>query len=134
MAKKIVEHIIVGLGIGFVCTTACLWLFGAYNGDGMAVMRQFSAWLGASFLYGAVSVIYDSDIPFPLSLIIHFTACLLITYAASAVSGLFNFIKWGEWFIYVLPSFVIIYLIIGTVTTLAAKGTSKKINDKIQNG
>lgn len=134
MKSKILEHIIVGLGIGFVVTTASLWAFGLYEESGMTVMRQFTAWLIASPLYGLISMIYDSDKPFPLSLAIHFVACAAVTFAASAVSGIFEFMKWYEWFIYVLPVFIIIYIAISIVVTVIIKYQEKQINKKIKQG
>lgn len=132
MKKKILEHIIVGLGIGFVITTACLWIFRLYEASGAEVMRQFTTWLAASALYGLISLIYDSDIHFPLSLAIHFTACASVTFIASYVSGILNYMQWYQWFIYVLPIFVIIYIIIGVAMTVTTQCQAKKINTKIE--
>ncbi len=134
MKNKIIEHLIVGLGIGFVVTTASLWAFGLYEATGMAVMLQFTTWLAASALYGLISMIYDSDIPFPLTFAIHFTGCAVITFIASAVSGIMEFMQWYEWFIYVLPVFVGIYIIIGIVVTITTKWQEKQINKKMNKG
>lgn len=134
MKKKVLEHIIVGLGIGFVVTTASLWAFRLYEATGMMVMRQFTTWLAASALYGLVSMIYDSDIPFPLTLGIHFIGCTLITFASSIVSGIMELMKWYEWFIYVLPVFIVIYIIIGATVTLITKCQEKQINKKMSKG
>lgn len=131
MAKKIFKHIIVGLAIGFVCTTACLWIFRAYEAGGIFVMRQFTMWLLASAMYGVISLIYDTSVPFPLSLILHFTGCLAITFAGGVLSGFMEVLTWKEWFISVIPGFVIIYLIIGIAITLVSKYNAKKINKKI---
>lgn len=131
MAKKITEHIIIGLAIGFVVTTISLWCFKLYEASGMAVMREFTTWLAASALYGIISIIYDTDIPFPFSLIIHFTACAAVTFVASIVSGIMAFMKWHEWFIYVLPVFVLIYIIIGAAVTITTHCQAKKINKKL---
>lgn len=133
MRKKIAEHLITGLGIGFIVTTACLWAFKLNEASGATVMRQFTTWLAASALYGLISLIYDSDIPLPFSLAIHFTACAAVTFAASYISGILDFMRWYEWFIYVLPVFVVLYLIIGVAVTLTTKCQEKKINNKIKN-
>ncbi len=132
MKKKIAQHIIVGLAIGFVCTTACLWLFKVYEAPGIAVMRQFTVWLAASAVYGAISMIYDTDIPFPVSLIIHFLGCAAVTFAASIISGIMDYMVWYQWFIYVLPVFIIIYIIIGLAVTLVSRCQAKKINQKMK--
>lgn len=134
MKKKVLEHIIVGLGIGFVVTTASLWAFRLYEESGMMVMRQFTTWLAASALYGLVSIIYDSDISFPVTLGIHFVGCALITFASSIVSGIMELMKWYEWFIYVLPVFIVIYIIIGATVTLITKCQEKQINKKMSKG
>lgn len=132
MKKKIIEHLIVGLGIGFAVTTISLWFFRLDQASGAEVMRQFTTWLFASAFYGLISIVYDSDIPFPLSLIIHFITCAVITYAACAVSGILAFMKWYQWFIYVLPYFVIIYIIIGISITVITHCQAKIINKKIK--
>lgn len=131
MAKKIIEHIGIGLAIGFVITTISLWCFKLYEAPGMAVMREFTTWLIASALYGIISLIYDTDIPFPLSLIIHFTACAAVTFAASIAAGIMDIMKWYEWFLYVLPVFVLIYIIIGAAVTITTHCQAKKINKKL---
>lgn len=133
MRKKITDHIIYGLGIGFLVTTVSLWLFGLAEAPGIAVMRQFTTWLAASALYGLISLIYDTDIPFPSSLAIHFAACAAVTYAASAVSGIMEFIRWYEWFKFVLPYFVVTYIIIGFCVTIISRCGTEKINKIIKN-
>ncbi len=132
MKKKIIEHLIIGLGIGFIVTTACLWAFRLDEASGAEVMRQFTTWLAASACYGLISLIYDGDISFPLSLAIHFTGCVAITFIASYISGIMNFMKLYEWFIYVLPVFIIIYIIIGIAVTVTTKYQEKIINKKMK--
>ncbi|MCI9625281.1 MAG: DUF3021 domain-containing protein [Clostridia bacterium] len=132
MKKKVMEHVIVGLGIGFVVTTVCLWIFKLNEATGAEVMREFTVWLIASALYGLISLIYDSNMSLPLSCAIHFIACALVTFIASVASGIIDyFAHWYEWFIYVLPVFVLIYLVIGTGMTIVARCQAKKINEKI---
>lgn len=131
MKKKITEHLITGLGIGFVVTTVSLWFFRLDQAPGEVVMRQFTTWLAASALYGLISLIYDTNAPFPLRLIIHFTACAAVTCIASVVSGIMEFMQWYEWFIYVLPFFVIVYIIIGILVTVVSHLQAKIINSKI---
>lgn len=132
MIKKLFEHISIGLSVGFVCTTLCMWIFGAYQASGFVVMRMFTVWLFASVLYSVISIVYDTDIPFPVTLIIHFIACFAVTFIASSVSGIFELIGLKEWFIYVMPVFILIYVIIGTVTTVISNYQTKKINEKIK--
>ena len=132
MLKKIIDHIGAGLAIGFIVTTACLWFFGAYEASGLVVMRMYTVWLAASALYGVVSLIYDSELPQPLAVTVHFLGCVAVTFAASAGAGLFEiFSPWPYWFIYVLPTFVAVYLVVGGVNALVERRMAKKINDKI---
>lgn len=132
MKRKIAEHIMVSLGIGFIVTTACLWCFGAWEETGIVVMRHFTTWLAASILYGITSLIYDTPLPFPFSAAIHFILCGAITFAASAVSGLLEIMDIGGWFIHVLPAFVIIYIIISIAIAVDTHFKAKKINEKIK--
>ena len=133
MKTKILNHIIVGLGIGFVITTVCFWAFGAYETGGLGLMRQMTAWLVASALYGLISMIYDSSIRFPYSLIIHFVVCAVVTFAAVFASGIMVGYT-GSWYsviLAVLPVFVVIYIVVGAAVTLACKCEAKKLNEKI---
>lgn len=131
MLKKVTQHIMVGLAIGFVCTTVCLWIFGGYETTGMAVMRQFTTWLCASALYGLISIIFDTSIPLPASLSVHFIGCAAITFIASIVSGIMEVMLWYEWFIHVLPMFVFIYIVIWAVIAITTRYEAKKINKKL---
>lgn len=132
MREKIINHIITGLGLGFVITTASLWIFGLYEATGMEVMREFTTWLVASVLYGLISLIYDSDIPMPLTIALHFTGCAATTFAACFVAGIMEFMKWYEWFKYVLPYFVIVYIIVSIIIQLTVCWETKKINKKMK--
>lgn len=132
MKRKIFEHVITGLGIGFVATTASLWLFRLDKASGDVVMQQFTTWLIASVMYSLISIIYDTNLPLPLSLSIHFAGCAAITFAASYFSGLLQFMAWYEWFIYVLPYFIAVYLVIGAVSTIVTRYQAKAINEKIK--
>lgn len=131
--KLVLEHIVVGLAIGFVVVTACFWLFGAYETGSMELMRQMTAWLVASACYGLVSLIYDSRLSFPAVLGIHFAGCAAITLAASYASGIMGYLNWhfSDWCTHILPTFVVLYLIISVVVTLIDKCETKKINKKI---
>lgn len=131
MLKKIISHIGLGLAIGFICTTASLWIFGAYNGSGMSVMRQFTVWLAASALYGIISLIYDTELALPKAVIIHFFSCLAVTLAAAVAAGLLNFMSFPTLLAYVIPSFIIIYLIIGASVAAVEHINEKQINEKI---
>ena len=94
-------------------------------------MRQFTIWLAASALYGLISLIYDANIPLPASLSIHFIGCSLITFIASIISGIMELMQLYEWFIYVLPVFVFIYIVIGAVVAITTRHQAKKINQKL---
>lgn len=133
MKKKILEHIITGLGIGFIITTICLWAFKLDQASGAEVMRQFTTWLFASALYGLISIIYDTSIPFPFSLAVHFLLCAAVTFVASIVSGIMSYMQWYQWFIYILPVFIGIYILIGLVMTIVTRCDANKINNKINN-
>lgn len=132
MLKKIFSHIGTGLAIGWPVTTACLWIYKAYEAAGPVVIRQFTVWLAASAMYGLISLIYDSDLPRPATVVLHFLGCLTVTFAASAASGMFAFFDpWPDWFIYVLPTFVVVYIIIGVVSCIVERCSVRKINEKI---
>ena len=132
MLKKFFAHLGVGLAIGWVVTTSFLWIYGAYDAPGLAVLRNETVWLIISALYGLISLIYDVELPLPAAIAIHFFGCAGLTFIGSWAAGLFEvFEPWPYWFIYVLPSFLVIYLIIGGVITLVERRRAKKINDKI---
>ena len=132
MREKIINHLITGLGLGFVITTASLWIFGLYEASGMDVMREFTTWLVASALYGLISLIYDSELSLPLSIVLHFAGCVLITFAACYAAGIMEFMKWYEWFKYVFPYFVIVYIIVSITVQLSVCWETRKINKKMK--
>ena len=134
MLKKIFSNLGVGLAIGWIVTTACLWAWGCGSNDvsGIVIMRHMTIWMIASALYGLISLIYDSDLPLTAAIPIHFLSCGLVTFIASWAAGLFEiFSPWPYWFIYVLPTFVVVYLIIGGISTFVELSRAKQINDKI---
>lgn len=133
MLKRTVSYISTGLAIGFIATTACLWMSGVNALSGNVVMRHYTVWLFASALYGFVSLIFDTKIVYPVTLIIHFFSCALITFIACFAAGVFSVIKLHEWFICVLPMFVIIYIIISVTMAAAERIEARKINKKMNN-
>ncbi len=133
MLKNIIKHISTGLAIGFIATTVCMWLFGAYEAEGMQVMRCYTVWLLASALYGIISFIYDANLPLWASIPIHFALCLCVTFGASYGAGLMKFMSPSQWFIFVLPVFIIIYAIIGITSLIYERHQEKVINQKIGN-
>lgn len=132
MIKKFFKHVQISAAIGFFITTACLWLFGAYEATGFVVLLNYTAWLGASVLYGIISVIYDSSMPFPINLAIHFLGCAAITLVATWTTGFFNEMVFGDWLTRVFPLFVIIYAIISAVVFLTERKRAKQINEKLK--
>ncbi len=135
MLKKLFSHLGVSLAIGWTVTTACMWSFGAWQSDGITVMRMYTVWLFASALYGLISLVYDTELPLPSAIAIHFIGCAAITFAGSWAAGLFSiFNPWPYWFIYVLPTFFVIYLIIGGVITVTEKIKEKRINKELNKG
>ncbi len=132
MLRKIFSHIGVGLAVGYPVTTACMWIFGAWQATGLSVMRMYTVWLAASVVYSLISLIYDTELPLALSIGIHLAGCIATTFVASWAAGLFKvFEPWPFWFVYVLPAFFVMYLIIGGVIYLDGKHKARKINKKI---
>ena len=86
MLKKVFSHVGVSLAIGWAVTTVCMWSFGAWQADGMAVMRMYTVWLFASALYGLISLVYDTELPLPLAIAIHFIGCAAITNFLNALT------------------------------------------------
>ena len=131
--KSLIRHIAVATAIGFPFTLICLWIFGAYEATGMVVLRMCTVWYIASILYGVVSMIYDFDIlSLPVTIIIHFIVCFVITIGAAAAAGLLQVMSFGKMLLSVAPVFVIIYAVICVITTMAIKHDEKQINNKIK--
>lgn len=135
MVKKIIAHAAAGLAIGWIMTTACLWIFGG-GGEavsGFTVLRNETVWLFASIIYGLISLIYDTNMPLPAAVGLHLFGCAAVTFLGSFAAGFFEmFDPWPYWFIYVLPTFIIIYIIIGVSVTITERRRARKINEKIK--
>lgn len=135
MLKKLLECTGIGLAIGFLCTTALLWIYNA-GSDGTAqdMLVQFTVWLGASFLYGLVSSIYCSErISFLAQTILHFILCALITATASLSLGYFSLSQSGLPSLFgILGTFILVYAIIYLALFFVSRQNAKKINQKLQ--
>ena len=135
MMKRFIGHAAAGLAIGWIMTTACLWIFGCGEDgvSGFTVLRNETAWLAASVFYGVISLIYDTNIPLPAAIALHLFGCGAVTFIGSFAAGFFEmFDPWPYWFIYVLPVFIVIYIIIGFSITITEKRRARKINEKIE--
>ena len=84
MIKKIVSYAILGMGIGSPIFTACLWL----GGNDSAGLRDTTAWLAASAVYGMLSLIYEADgLKLPVKVGLHALLCGLISLAVGRFLG-----------------------------------------------
>ena len=107
--KKFVMAAIVGMGFGFPITLLCMTLIGGYN----EVVRELLIWMGASALYGLLSVAMESkklDMPLPLS-----------GYISRIVDVLL-----------VLAPTVVIYIAVCLICFLLMKKDEKQINKALQ--
>lgn len=127
MFKKLVIHIGVGLAVGSVISTACMALMGALDGTLVQVM----AWLGASALYGVVSMIYDIEsIPLPFAIGLHAALCFGITLGTSYLLGYEEY--FGPWFaLQLLPVFIIIYLAVSLGIWLYGRHCARTTSERL---
>ena len=126
--KKYVLSGIIGMGFGFPITLLCITLIGGYN----PVIREFLVWMGASALYGLLSMFMDSkkvDLPLPLSFGLHFFGCVAITLGAALLCG------YVARFADVLPiliPMIVIYVVVCFVYFLLMKKDEKQVNKALE--
>jgi hypothetical protein len=126
--KKYVLSGIIGMGFGFPITLLCMTLIGGYN----PVIREFLVWMGASALYGLLSMFMDSkkfDMPLPLSFGLHFFGCVAITLGAALLCG------YVARFADVLPiliPMIVIYVVVCFVYFLLMKKDEKQVNKALE--
>lgn len=130
--KNFIKRIGIATSIGFLITTICMWIFGAYEDSGMEVLRVFTVFWFASALYGIINLIYDTNVPFPWTVIIHFVSCFAVTIAAGIASGLLEILGWFNMITGITPTFIIIYAIIGVISIIITKRQERQINNKIK--
>ena len=133
MKKKFVDfvtYILVAVGIGAIISTVCMFLL---NSD-LAVrdtLEQTGAWLIASALFGVISKIYDCDIlPLPLAMAIHMGCCLLITLTTCWLLGYAEL--GGNFFLAIIPIFVVIYVLIAGFVFWADYKNAKEVNERLK--
>ncbi len=126
--KKFVMAAIVGMGFGFPITLLCMTLIGGYN----EVVRELLIWMGASALYGLLSVAMESkklDMPLPLSIGLHFFGIVAITLGAALLCG---YISRIVDVLLVLAPTVVIYIAVCLICFLLMKKDEKQINKALQ--
>lgn len=126
MFKKVLNHIGVGLAVGSVVSCACLALMAGVDGT----LAQVLAWLGASALYGLISLIYDAEaIPLPLAIGLHVLLCLAVTLGTGLLLGYHTL--FGSQFWLMIPMFAVIYVGISVGIWLYGRHCAKTTTDRL---
>lgn len=126
--KKYMLAAITGMGIGFPVTLLCMTLIGGYN----QVLQEFLVWMGASALYGLLSVLLDSkklDLPMPVAVGLHFVGIVAITMGAALICGYVSGLE--SILAILLPTFVI-YLVVCGLFFWLMKKDEKQINKALE--
>ena len=124
--KKVLDHVVMGLGIGFVVSTVCLSLMRGMD----ETMQNVLAWMIASVLYGLISMIYDTEwLPLPGLIAVHFCGCVTVTLGTAWFLGYADSLLMLARDI--VPVFVLIYIIIGIGITFYARQDTKKLNKRM---
>lgn len=126
--KKIIEYAIMGLGIGFVCTTISIYAIGGMN----EITKQFLGWMIASVIFGVSALLYTSDkINQLAAAIIHMVICggttLIVAYILGYAKSLLELAK------EVFPLFIVIYVVIYGLIFLFSLIDIKRVNKKLNN-
>lgn len=128
MKKHYMENALIGMGIGFPITLACMTLIGGFN----AVMMEFLVWMVASALYGMISgaMFYTkNDLPLPAAMALHCLGCLIVTVAAAAICSYSDSVV--ALVLNVLPVFVVIYVLVYGFCIFLMKKNEKQINQAL---
>ncbi len=118
---KLLQHIGIGLSIGFVFTTFFSIFFIGFN----TITIQFLAWLIASALYGASALLFQiKSINLLLCSILHYAICLAIT----AVN---IYLFYTDYFVSALLSFTLSYIMLYIIMWLIERRKISALNEKL---
>lgn len=126
----LLRGVLVSVGIGAIVSTICML---AANPDPVVqeTLKNTGAWLIASALYGLLSRIYDKEsLSLPLAMAIHMGGCLVITLATCWLLGYGEL--GGNFFLAIVPVFVVIYIVIFSVIFWAEHKDARKMNEKLK--
>ena len=127
MIKKIVSYAILGMGIGSPIFTACL----GPGGNDSAGLRDTTAWLAASAVYGMLSLIYEADgLKLPVKVGLHALLCGLISLAVGRFLGYGESL--GTLFLGMAPVFILIYGLIWGAMYAADRRRARKLNERLK--
>ena len=126
----ILKGILISVGIGAIVSTICMY---SANPDPFVreTLKNTGAWLIASALYGLLSRVYDRDgLSLPAAMAIHMGGCLAITLATCWLLGYAEF--GGNFFLAIVPVFLVIYLVIFAVIYGAESKGAREVNQKLR--
>lgn len=118
-----------GVGIGLPITLLCMCLLGGYH----AFMGELLVWTIASALFGVLSwlVFYsDRDWSLPVSMAVHGLGCLAVATLAALACG--YLVSFRFWMTYVLPVFLVIYVVVYALCIGMMKIGAQQINEKLE--
>ncbi|MBP0982062.1 MAG: DUF3021 domain-containing protein [Oscillospiraceae bacterium] len=122
----IIKLAVIGLAIGWVTTTICLWCF---NGADDTI-KQMTCWLFCSIIFGVSTMVYDKLELIPAT-VIHFLITITVASANSYLLGYAD--SFFGTVITILPSFIAIYAAIYITVMLIDKANAKNLTEKLQN-
>ncbi len=119
---KTIKYLIIGLGIGFICTTFFMLLFMGFN----IVTTQIFAWFIASGIYGVSAMIFENQ---KLSILFK---CIIHYFIALSVTSVITLMFYKPYAISVAISFTIAYSVIFFIMWQVEKYNIKKMNEKLK--
>lgn len=120
---KCVDYFFTGMGFGAI-SYVCILTF-LYPGIAPTIRETTSVLIISGFI-GLVSMIFETDLPMSIAIIVHFvgTFCLFVVMALINPRWVIN--------ISTIVVFVLIYVIIWLICLLEQKKTVNRINDRIK--
>lgn len=125
--KNFLFAILTGIGIGIPVALICMICIGGFN----EVVMEFLVWTIASALFGVLSVVTFSNerMNLILATVFHCVGCLIITLSACTIIGYSeNFV---ELLLAVVPVFVVVYVVIYSVTFFSMRKNAKYVNEAL---
>ena len=131
MNKKIIDHIITGVGLAFVITNIMMFTF-ARQYSGTEVVSSYILWMIAGIFYGAASLIYDSKLKKSLVAPIHFLMNMAISFITIKImfDQIFR-ISIDFSYFYLFLIFTATYCLISLFIFLYEKVCIKALNEKL---
>jgi len=132
MLKKTIDHIMVGLAIAFIITNITMYIF-LRDVTGVQAILSYIVWMCAGVLYGAIALIYESNLKKSLAATIHYVLNLLLSLGAFTLMYEVILKKEIEFsLLWPVAIFTLVYVLVSICNYAYEKISINALNKKLQ--